>query len=83
MKLKLNPPQSIQNFRKIRVFYDKEGQTFTVWFDDPGKEYVCEETGDEVILIKDKAGKVIGFERLNVALKTEGKSGLPLEAVSV
>ncbi len=68
---------------KIRVFYDKEGQTLTVWFDDPSKEYMCEETGDEVILIKDKSGKVIGFERLNVALKTEGISGLPLEAVAV
>lgn len=68
---------------KIRVFYDKEGQTLTVWFDDPSKEYMCEETGDEVILIKDKAGKVIGFERLNVSLKTEGISGLPLEAVTV
>lgn len=68
---------------KIRVFYDKEGQTLTVWFDDPSKEYVCEETGEEVILIKDKAGKVIGFERLNVALKTEDKGAIPLETVSI
>lgn len=68
---------------KIRVFYDKEGQTLTVWFDDPAKEYMCEETGEEVILIKDKAGKVIGFERLNVALETEDKGALPLEAVSI
>lgn len=68
---------------KIRVFYDREGQTLTVWFDDPSKEYVCEETGEEVILIKDKAGKVIGFERLNVALETEEKGNIPLEAVSI
>lgn len=68
---------------KIKVFYDKEGQTLTVWFDDPSKEYICEETGDEVILIKDKAGKVIGFERLNVVLKVENKGAVPLEAVTV
>ena len=68
---------------KIKVFYDKEGQTLTVWFDDPGKEYVCEETGEEVILIKDKAGKVIGFERLNVVLETGSKGTIPLEAVSI
>ena len=34
-------------------------------FGEPQKEYVCEETGDEVVLMKDKDGHVIGFERLN------------------
>jgi len=37
----------------------------TVWFGNPQDEYVCEETGDEVILMKDKQGHVIGFEKLN------------------
>ena len=50
---------------KVRVFYDRVGNTLTVWFGDPQDEYVCEETGDEVILMKDKAGRVIGFEKLN------------------
>ncbi|WP_338834803.1 hypothetical protein MHLNE_11130 [Moorella humiferrea] len=50
---------------KIRLYYDKEANTLNVWFDDPEKEYICEETGEEVILIKDKNGKVIGFEKLN------------------
>ena len=27
-------------------------------------EYVCEETGDEVVLMKNSAGHVIGFEKL-------------------
>lgn len=36
-----------------------------MWFDEPSKEHVAEETGDEVILIKDREGRVIGFERLN------------------
>jgi hypothetical protein len=26
---------------------------------------ICEETGDEVVLMKDKWGHVIGFEKLN------------------
>ena len=26
---------------------------------------ICEEPGDEIILMKNKAGKVIGFEKLN------------------
>jgi uncharacterized protein YuzE len=60
---------------KIRIFYDKQGNTLNVWFDDPKKEFICEETGEEVILVKDKEGKVIGFERLNF-LPPEAKAGL-------
>ena len=49
----------------LKIYYDSEGKTVTVWFDVPEKEHVAEETGDEVILIKDREGRVIGFERLN------------------
>lgn len=68
---------------KIRIFYDKQGNTLNVWFDDPNKEYMCEETSEEVILVKDKLGRVIGFERLNF-LAPEAQAGLdklPVEAV--
>ena len=51
----------------VKVFYDETGNTLTVWFGNPQDEHVCEETGDEVILMKDKTGKVIGFEKLNVS----------------
>lgn len=67
---------------KIRVYYDREGKTLTVWFDDPRKEHVCEETGEEIILIKDANGRVIGFERLNMYLESEG-SEFALEAVAI
>ncbi len=50
---------------QVKVYYDQTGNTLTVWFDDPQKEYVAEETGEEVILMKDKSGRVIGFEKLN------------------
>lgn len=50
---------------QVKVFYDETGNTLTVWFGNPQDEHVCEETGDEVILMKDKAGRVIGFEKLN------------------
>jgi len=68
---------------KIRIFYDKQGNTLNVWFDDPEKEYMCEETGEEVVLVKDKAGRVIGFERLNF-LPPEAQVSLdeiPVEAI--
>jgi hypothetical protein len=50
---------------QVKVFYDQTGNTLTVWFGDPQDEYICEETGDEVILMKDNSGQVIGFEKLN------------------
>ncbi len=50
---------------KIKVVHDLTGHTLTVWMDDPGKESVCEETTDEVVLMKDAQGRVIGFELLH------------------
>ena len=50
---------------QVKVYYDEKGNTLTVWFGKPQDEYICEETGDEVVLMKDKAGRVIGFEKLN------------------
>ena len=53
---------------KIRLYYDTKGNTLNVWFDNPKNEHACEETGEEVILVKNKRGKVIGFEKLNFFL---------------
>jgi hypothetical protein len=50
---------------KVRVYFDRTGNSLTVWFDDPKKEVVCEEVDDDVVLMKDRRGRVIGFERLN------------------
>lgn len=55
---------------KVKVYYDREGNTLTVWFGDSTEEYICEETGDEVILMKDKSGNVLGFEKLNYMSRT-------------
>jgi hypothetical protein len=53
---------------EVSVLYDREGRTLTVWFSDRRREHVCEETGDEVVLMKDSAGRVIGFEKLNFSI---------------
>lgn len=50
---------------QVKVFHDRVGNTLTVWFGDPEAEVEAEETGDEVILMKDRSGRVIGFEKLN------------------
>ncbi|MCH8922231.1 MAG: DUF2283 domain-containing protein [Planctomycetes bacterium] len=56
---------------KVRVYYDRAGNSLTVWFDDPQQEHVCEEIGDDVVLMKDAQGRVIGFERLNFRSKEQ------------
>ena len=68
--------------KPIKVIFDKAGNTLSVWFDDPKKEFVCEEAAEEIVLVKDKAGKVIGFEVLNYLSARESKNikKLPVEA---
>jgi uncharacterized protein YuzE len=61
---------------KLRVYYDREGNTLSVWFDDPKKEHVCEEADDDLILVKDRRGRVIGFERLNYLTAKQRKDGV-------
>lgn len=49
----------------IRVIHDPLGETLTVYWKAPSQDQICEETGEGVILIKDRrTGEVIGFERL-------------------
>ena len=66
---------------KIRVIFNRNVNTLDVWFDDPEKEFVSEETGEEIILKKDKKGRVIGFEKLNVVV--DKNIPVPLEMLSV
>ena len=68
---------------QVKVFYDRAGNTLTVWFGDPQDEYVCEETGDEVILMKDRAGRVIGFEKLNFSVPVPEQLRFAFETVSM
>ena len=66
---------------KVRIYYNREGNTLSVWFDDPKKEHVCEESDDDVILVKDRRGRVIGFERLNCLSAKQRQEGasIPVE----
>ena len=67
---------------QVKVFYDRKGNTLTVWFSDPEEEYICEETGEEILLMKDKSGRVIGFEKLNYSLSEAEKLHIAFETVA-
>ena len=66
---------------EVKVFYDRQGKTLTVWFTDRPLEYVCEETGDEVVLMKDGAGRVIGVEKLNFSVLGSDSLRVALETL--
>lgn len=66
---------------KIRVIHDLVGHTLTIWTDDPTKEAICEETTDEVVLMKDASGRVIGFELLHYRPAPGTGSSVTLETV--
>ena len=70
---------------KLRIYYDKQGNTLSVWFDDPQKEFVCEESDDDIVLVKDRRGHVIGFVRLNylTAKQRQRAAGIPVEVQMV
>ena len=70
---------------KLRVYYDRKGNTLSVWFTDPEKEHVCEEADDDVVLVKDRRGRVIGFERLNFLSPKQrtDAAGFPVEVQMV
>jgi uncharacterized protein YuzE len=60
---------------EVKVYYDRTGNTLTVWFGNPEDEHICEETGDEIVLMKDKSGRVIGFEKLNFLSLDQDRDG--------
>lgn len=67
---------------QIKVYYDQTGNSLTVWFGDPQDEYVCQETGNEVILMNDKLGRVIGFEKLNYLIPSPSRLQIAFETVT-
>jgi hypothetical protein len=67
----------------IKVLFDRTGNTLNVWFDNPQKEHISDETSDEVVLIKDKDGKLIGLEVLNYLSADEAKDVTDLHVESV
>ncbi len=50
---------------EVKVYYDRTGNTLTVWFGDPLTEDICEEVGEDLILMRDAEQQVLGFELIN------------------
>ena len=66
---------------RLKIIFDREASTLTVWFANPQDEHVCEETGDDVVLMKDSDGRVIGIERLSYHLPQQDILQVDVETV--
>lgn len=67
---------------KIKIIHDVVGHTLTVWLTDPKREHISEETSEEIVLMKDSVGRVIGFELLNYEPSSVSESpGLSVETI--
>ena len=66
---------------KVRGNVDRTGNTLTVGFNAPTKEHNYEEVADDIVLMKDRRGRVIGFERLNYLSpkQQQAQDELPVE----
>lgn len=49
----------------IKVIHDTVGPTLTIWLGDPKREYVSTLTDDEVVVMKSRVGRILGFEVLH------------------
>lgn len=67
---------------EIKIYYDQTGNTLTVWFGNSQEEHVAEETGDEIVLMKNKSGQVIGFEKLNFIVPKPSRLQVAFETVA-
>ena len=48
----------------VRVMHDAVGETLTIWFGDAAKEATATMTEENVLVMKDSKGRVIGVEVL-------------------
>ena len=66
---------------KMRFFYDDEGDVLDISIGKP-KKAKSEEIGNDVIVRKDRKGKVVGFTILNFEKRSEKEKGfnIPVEA---
>jgi hypothetical protein len=64
---------------RIKVIHDTVGHTLTIWLGDPKQEYVSTLTDDEVVVMKSREGRILGFEVLHYQ-STDPNAGLSVEA---
>ena len=66
---------------RIKVIHDTVGHTLTVWLGDPQQEYLSTLTDDEVVIMKDRAGRVLASKSCTTS-RQEPQTDYPSTLVS-
>lgn len=64
---------------RVWVIHHQVGQPLTIGLGDPKQEYTSTLTDDEVIVMKDREGRILGFEVLHYH-SVSSNTGLSVEA---
>ena len=65
---------------RIKVIHDTVGHTLTIWLGDPKEEYLSTLTEDEVVVMKNRDGRVLGVEVLHYK-PADPQTGLSVETI--
>ena len=63
----------------LKIFQDRDNHILTIWVDDPQKEFIAEEIGEELLIMQDSEGKTIGIERMNFVLADQNSLDVQLQ----
>ena len=63
----------------LKIFYDRDNHILTIRFDDPQKEFIAEEIGEELLVMQDSGCKTIGIERMNFVLADQHSVNVKLQ----
>ncbi|MGB9759755.1 MAG: DUF2283 domain-containing protein [Thermoproteota archaeon] len=68
-----------KGIKKLRIYYFKETDSMDIWFDEPCKEYVCEEVDDFILIKRNKDGDIIGIEIINLSMLAKKPIEIPIK----
>ncbi len=68
--------------QRVKVIFDPSVNSLTVWFGNPAADYVATQIEDDLVVMKDSTGRVLGFEK-HFFTAAPGEVHVQLETLSL
>lgn len=69
--------------KQVKVYYDPKAAKLTVWFaEDSGLQTITESNEDDWVVMRNDAGEVVGFKKLNYVVPDNERLMFAFEIVS-
>lgn len=68
--------------QRVKIIFDPSVNSLTVWFGSPGVDYVATQLADDLVILKNADGDVLGFEKHFFAA-APGEVNVQLETLSL